>query len=361
MKEELKYYLALNKIPSVSALRFRKLLEHFGSPSAVWNASDAELRETPGIKQEFIDEIIRKKEEIDPEEELREIEREGIKVVTIEDENYPENLKNIYDPPPVLYFKGEIKKEDKNAISVVGSRRATYYGMDVAKKLAKGLAERGFTIISGMARGIDTSAHRGALEGNGRTIAVFGCGLNIIYPRENKNLSEEIIKNGTILSEFPLGTPPLAMNFPIRNRIISGLSLGVVIVQASEKSGATITAEFALEQGREVFAVPGNVNLEQSRGSHKLIKQGAKLTEDINDILEELGIPTVRYQEEQEVITLPPAEQSIYSCLSFEGMQMEEIIETCNLPVSVIASSLFMLEMKGLVKQLPGKIYTKVK
>jgi DNA processing protein len=361
MKEELKYYLALNKIPGMTALKFQRLIEHFGRPSVVWNASDEELREIPKLKQEFIDEIIRKREEIDPEEELKEIEREGIKAITIEDEEYPENLKNIYDPPPVLYFKGEIKKEDKNAISIVGSRRATYYGIDVAKNLAKGLAERGFTIVSGMARGIDTSAHWGALEAKGRTIAVFGCGLNIIYPRENKNLAEEIIRNGAIISEFPIGVPPLALNFPIRNRIISGLSLGVVIVQAGEKSGATITAEFALEQGREVFAVPGNVNLEQSKGSHKLIKQGAKLTEDINDILEELGIPTIRYKEEQEIITLPPAEQAVYNCLNFEGVQMEEIVENCNLPVSVIASSLLMLEMKGLVRQLPGKIYLKVK
>lgn len=361
MREELKYYVALNKIPAITALRFKKLIEHFGSPSAIWNATDEELREIPGIKQEFIDEIIRKREEISPEEEIKKLEREGIKVLTIEDEEYPENLKNIYDPPPLLYYKGEIKKEDKNAISIVGSRKATYYGMDVAKKLAKGLAERGFTIVSGMARGIDTSAHWGALEGKGRTIAVFGCGINIIYPRENKKLAEEIVKNGAIISEFPPATPPLAINFPIRNRIISGLSVGVVIVQAGEKSGATITAEFALEQGREVFAVPGNVNLEQSKGTHKLIKQGAKLTEDINDILEELGIPTVRYQENQEIITLPPAEQSVYNCLNFEGVQMEEIIENCNLPVSVIASSLLMLEMKGLIRQLPGKVYVRVK
>jgi len=358
---DLKFYLALNKISVVGATRFRRLLERFGSPEEVWKAGLSQLQEVKGIGREVAEGIVRERERINLEEEMILVEEKKVKVLTLEDEDYPENLKNIYDPPPVLYVKGEIKKEDNQALAIVGSRRSTYYGKDLSQRLALGLSQKGFTIVSGMARGIDTFAHQGALKAKGRTIAVLGCGVDIVYPPESRELAEEIAGSGALISEFCLGTRPLAGNFPIRNRIISGLAQGVVVVQAGERSGATITADFALDQGREVFAVPGNVNVFQSKGTHRLIKQGAKLVEDINDILEELGIERVSVEKKEARQSLPEVEQSVFNSLSFEPKQIDEIIKDSSLPSGTVSSSLMLLEMKGLVKQLAGKMFVREK
>jgi len=272
---------------------------------------------------------------------------------------YPENLKTIHYPPPVLYFKGTIKESDKNSISIVGSRKATYYGKMVAEKLSKDLSLAGLTIISGMARGIDTAAHKGVLSVNGRTIAVLGCGIDHIYPPENRRLAQEIEASGAVISEFSLSTLPERQNFPRRNRVISGLSLGTVVVEAAEKSGALITADFALDQGREVFAIPGNINSPLSNGSHNLIKQGAKLVNNYQDILEEIHTVLPKITTVKEIAikdaSLGEKEKKIYRLITKEPIQIDEIIETSKLSAGKVSEILLNLELKDLIKEIEGK------
>ena len=284
----------------------------------------------------------------------------------MEDELYPAYLKNIYDPPLVLYMKGTIQEEEKY-LAVVGSRRATSYGLDMAKKISRELAECGITVVSGMARGVDSFAHMGALEVKGRTIAVLGCGLDIVYPYENKKLMENIIESGACLSEYLPGTTPVPGNFPARNRIISGISLGVVVIEAGERSGSLITANFALEQGREVFALPGNVNSIKSTGTNKLIKEGAKIVTGIDDILEELNIYFIEentkvsfnknLQDERILRGLDNDEKKVVECLKLESMHIDNIARKTGFGIQLVNSILVMLELKGVVEQLPGKIF----
>lgn len=304
----------------------------------------------------------------------------GIKKVGIKDNEYPDNLKDIYDPPATLYVKGSILPQDKIAIAIVGTRLASYYGLSTAERLAYDLALKGVTIVSGMARGIDSAAHRGALNAKGRTIAVFGCGLDYIYPPENSKLSEKIYESGALISEFPEGTPPYKGNFPKRNRLISGLSLGVVVVEAGLRSGALITANLALEQGREVFSVPGQANSFNTKGTHRLLRDGAKLVENADDILEELApilkdrikefsaphlekktdyIPDVDANRVKKAPSLSEDENNIYSLISYHPTALEEVIEQGQLPSGKVSSILTLLEVKGLVKQLEGKMFTR--
>jgi DNA processing protein len=292
---------------------------------------------------------------------------------TIRDKDYPTNLRYIYDPPKNLYVKGNILAEDSIAIAVIGSRQATYYGLKNAQDLSFELAARGITIVSGLARGVDSAAHRGALRAGGRTIAVLGSGLNVIYPYENKELAERIAKNGAVISEFSLDFPPYRHNFPRRNRIISGLSLGVVVVEAAKRSGALITARLALEQGREVFAIPGRIGSFSSQGTHSLIKQGAKLVESIEDIIEELEpLRTMQNLPEQEQIAqvrsasklqrglnLSQEERQIYSCLSSEPIHIDDIMSKAAVSYGKLLISLLKLEHKKLVNELPGKMFVK--
>jgi DNA processing protein len=290
-----------------------------------------------------------------------------MRTLSIKDEAYPTNLRYIYDPPLKLYVKGKIIPEDNIAIAIVGSRRATYYGLKNAEDLSFELAAVGITIISGLARGIDSAAHRGALKAKGRTIAVLGSGLNVVYPEENKALAEEISCSGAVVSEFPLDAPPHSQNFPRRNRIISGLALGIVVVEAAKRSGALITANFALEQGREVFALPGKIDSFTSQGAHNLIKQGAKLVESTEDIIEELE-PLRAVQARgargsvraKVVPKLPEEEGKVYSCLSNEPVQIDEIIQKAALSHGKLLTSLLKLEHKKLIKELPGKLFAKV-
>lgn len=283
----------------------------------------------------------------------------NIKETPLSDVFYPKNLKNIYDPPDPLYVKGRIVPGDDIAVAIVGSRKASLYGLKTCEKLAYELAGMGVTIVSGLARGIDSAAHRGALKAGGRTIAVFGCGLDYIYPSENKKLAEEIEQNGALVSEFPAGAMPLPYNFPKRNRIISGLSLGVVVVEASKDSGALITADFALEQGREVFAVPGKIDASTSTGTHRLIKEGAKLVEGADDILEELNLKSTVQSSPMPNAGIDEYEQKIYSILSDEPKYIDEITKEANLVSSEVCDILLRLQLKKLIKELPGKRYFK--
>lgn len=286
---EIESLIALNMLPQLSSIKFKRLWDSFGSGQKIISASNSQLRQVEGISDSLARKIgACKDSNLDKELDL--IKKHQVKIVIFKDQDYPQNLKAIYDPPMVLYVKGHLSNQDNQAVAIVGSRLASFYGISCAEKIARELAELGITVVSGMARGVDTASHRAALKSGGRTIAVLGSGLCNIYPPENKDLFQKIADNGAVISEFPMQTKPLAYNFPRRNRIISGLSLGTVVVEAARNSGALITAHAALEQGREVFAVPGKVDSANSRGVNELIQQGAKLTTGIKDILEEINI-----------------------------------------------------------------------
>ncbi len=366
-------WVVLNLIPGIGALRIKKLLEYFKSPERILNASVKELQKVEGIGREFAGRITRWRETVDVKRELELVEKYGAYVLNLDDEEYPCRLREIYDPPAVLYVKGEVSANDEKAIAIVGTRYPSFYGRMITEDLGKKLAMRGFTIVSGMARGIDSAAHRGALAVKGRTIAVLGCGIDTVYPPENARLMKEIISSGAVLSEFPIGAKPDRENFPRRNRIISGLSLGVIVVEAAKNSGSLITAGFALEQGREVFAVPGKVDSPKSYGTHRLIKEGAKLVQDVDDILEELSMQVrglgggksqdpkngMSARQQTDVPHLKGEEEKVYELLSSDPRHIDVICSEANLPVSKVSSTLVMLEVKGLIRQLPGKQFAK--
>lgn len=292
-------------------------------------------------------------------EEIAKVSDLGADILTLRDERYPKNLLEIYDPPPVLYVRGELAAADTLKIAIVGSRRGSSYGRSVTKRISRELAAAGVTIVSGMARGIDTYAHLGALEAGAKTIAVLGCGVDTVYPPESKKLFSDIIKCGAIISEFPLGTSPDGKNFPRRNRIISGLSLGVVVVEATADSGSLITASHALEQGREVFAVPGNVGMATSRGTNRLIKQGARLIEGAEDILTEV-LPQYSGTVRKETLPdLTDAEDGILRYLSHTPLHIDEISRLCQIEVQRVSTILLELELKGVISQMSGKLFVR--
>jgi DNA processing protein len=360
--DELSSWLALNMIDGIGGAKFKRLLDRFGSPFHVLKASLSQLAEVDGIGDKIGHAIISyDRDRVQKELEL--IDRYGISVLTWDDGEYPEKLSQIFYPPPLLYTKGDIKLLSERCMAVVGSRNATGYGLGIAREFSRELAKGGWVIVSGLARGIDSAAHRGALEG-GRTVAVLGCGLNVVYPPENRELMGQIAERGLLVSEFPLSTGPLRNNFPRRNRIISGLSLGVVVVEAGDDSGALITAEYAMEQGREVFAVPGSIKSPQAKGAHQLIKDGAKLVGSIDDILEDLEpahAPGKREASPDVEKSPPPLsadENLVYGLLSYsEAMHVDKIASLANLPVSRALATLTVLEMKSLVRQSAGKMF----
>jgi DNA protecting protein DprA len=359
------FWLSLRQVPGVGNVLYNRLIKKFQTPEKVFHASPEELKKIEGLRSQTIEAIVAFKDNDWAKKELDQIEKQGITFLTLQDERFPRNLKEIYDPPPFLYVKGELWEKDNLALAVVGSRNASSYGKAMTKRLSRTLAERGFTIVSGLARGIDTCAHKGALEGGGRTLAVLGSGIDLIYPWENNGLAEEITRHGAIVSEFFLGTQPEAINFPPRNRIISGLSLGTVIVEASFRSGSLITARMALEQGREVFAVPGNVDSPWSKGTNRLIKEGAKLIMDPEDIIEEV-LPqykapiTPRQEKPPETNGLTPEGQKIFDLLDSNPLHIDHLIQQSGLQPNLVSSLLLELELKGLVKQLPGKMFIKL-
>ncbi len=295
--KEKKYFNAFNLIDEIGPISFKKILTAFDSLERAWQASPNEFIRA-GLKRAVAEQIKRKRPKIDPESELEKIIKEGIDIITIKDKDYPKLLKEIYAPPAILYIRGQFRPEDKFCLGVVGPRKVSFYGKQIAPCITANLAQAGLTIVSGLAKGVDALAHQTALKVNGRTIAVLGSGLDrkSIYPAINKRLAEEISQNGVVISEYPINTEPIAQNFPQRNRIISGLSLGVLVIEASEKSGALITAKDALEQNREVFAIPGSILSANSIGTNNLIKMGAKLVSNVNDILEELNLNEFNYR-----------------------------------------------------------------
>lgn len=327
----------------------------------IYTADDETLKNVYGFNQHLTKKFKQIKKENPAKKEIEKCVKLGIKIITTEDEAYPEKLRNIFDPPLCLYYKGALPVKDEVTIAVVGSRSATAFGKVNAGNISGNLASYGINIVSGMARGIDTHAHLGALKVSGRTTAVLGCGLDIIYPPENKKLMEAICQNGAVISEFPLGTEPNSWNFPMRNRIISGLSSAVIVVEASDKSGSLITANCALEQGRDVFAMPGNTLSAVAKGVNRLIKEGARLVENAEDILAELGIEakTKNIKKEKNIANLTKNEKKIYSLLE-ESLNIEEISLQTALPINILTATLTIMESKGIIKKLPGNIYIKL-
>lgn len=364
MVEDPFYWVALNLVPGLGSVLIKRLLEQFKTPEAVFQASLKELLNIEGLNEKVANEILKGPSQQKVYRELSLIHEIGGKVITLNDEIYPQRLREIYDPPPILYMRGELKKEDELAVAIVGSRKTSPYGRWVTEKISQELASQGITIVSGMARGIDSVAHLGALSAGGRTIAVLGCGVDRVYPSENRVLFKRIIEHGAVLSEFPMGSPPDGSHFPKRNRIISGLSIGVVVVEASEESGSLITAHYALEQGREVFAVPGNIGTKGSRGTHLLIRQGAKLIESSGDILEEI-LPQWKMEKEKlkehepSGPELTPEERQIYEQMGETPLHIDTIIRESGLDPGKVSSLLLNLELKGLIIQWPGKCFSK--
>ena len=372
---DIEEWLKLIRADGVGPTTFCKLTKHFGSVDRALGASVSELSKIDGIGFKTAEQIALTRDKFDVTRELELAEKLGVWIVNIEDKRYPPILKQIYDPPPVLYIKGSLTRQDNLAISIVGTRRCSLYGQEQASRLAHFLGSAGFTIVSGMARGIDTAAHQGALAAKGRTIAVQGCGLANIFPPENKKLFELIAESGGCISELPLRYEPLSENFPPRNRIIAGLSLGTIVIEAPLNSGALITARVALDSNREVMAVPGKIDSPLSKGAHRLIKQGAKLVESVEDIMEALGYIGEQLQghvsaaarEASERIETPlfdasqlnlsDNERTIYDFLDREPLHVDQIIAETNLPAGSINAGLISLRLKGLIRQLPGNLF----
>ena len=359
--------IALNLIEGVGPVRVRQLLGHFGAAPAILQASAAQLQHVRGIGADTAENISTWEKSIDLAGELKRIADFGCHVLTQADENYPELLRQIYDPPIVLYVKGELTAKDKNAVAIVGSRQTTHYGLEIARKLAYQLAYVGVTVVSGGARGIDTAAHQGVLAAKGRTIAVLGTGINIVFPPENNELFERIADNGAVITQFPFNRPADKQSFPIRNRIVAGMTLGTVVVEANLTSGALITANMAVEAGRQVFAVPGRIDSPRSKGCHELIKKGAKLCEGAEDILSEFEYlfpasnrpPGAGETGVLPALTLSENEQKAYDALDHEERSIDEVLRRSGLPSSAVSVALLGLEMKRLVRQLPGKMFLK--
>jgi DNA processing protein len=359
--------IALNMVEHVGPVRLRKLLDHFGGePAAILRAGLPQLRAVNGIGPDTAEAISGWESTVDLPGELRRVADYGCRVVTQLEADYPAHLREIYDPPVVLYVKGTLKPEDKNGVALVGSRQTTTYGLETARKLAYQLAYTGVTVVSGGARGIDTSAHQGALTAKGRTIAVLGTGINLVFPPENAELFERIAAHGAVMTQFPFNRPADKQSFPIRNRIVAGMTLGTVVIEANLSSGALITANFATEYGRQVFAVPGRIDSPRSKGCHDLIKKGAKLCEGVEDILSEfeyLFPPSNKPASPAETgqlpgLTLSDNEAKILGTLSgSEERAIDEVIRATGLPASAVSVGLFSLEMKKLVRQLPGKLF----
>lgn len=374
LNQELIDWLRLVLIPEIGSRRGKSLLEKFKTPKAILEAPLDDIADVENIGRQVAKRMVEARRKIDLDRQIRMIEKNSINLIPLDSEFYPVNLKTIFDPPLVLFVKGDILPEDYFSIAIVGTRLASFYGRTMAEKLSRELVEKGFTIVSGGARGIDTFSHRSALKAKGRTLAVLGCGLDITYPWENKKLFEEISEKGALVSEFPLTTKPEKGNFPMRNRIISGLSLGAVVVEAPQKSGALITVTCANEQGREVFSVPGHADSFVSKGTNQLLREGAKLVESADDIIEELGPILKSKINELKINQSEPAQKKqmpinpeltgeegeIYSLLSYGSLDFDDIIAKSRLSVTRASSALVMLELKKLVKQSPGKIFEKV-
>lgn len=343
-----------------SGRKIWELVHHFGSPKLAWDSSESDLSEVSFLGPNGAKKLAKRKKYLQLDRLAEYLEKIKCKVLTIEDYDYPTLLKKIYDPPPAIFVRGNLSFNAKLTLAVVGSRNPSPYGLAVAESFSSELAALNCVVVSGMARGIDSAAHKGALKSNGTTVAVLGCGPDVVYPRENARLMSQIIERGAIITEFPPGTAPEPWHFPCRNRIISGLSDGVLVIEAAEKSGALITADFALEQGREVMAIPGNINNKKSFGTNKLIRQGACLITSPRDIIEEMGLGEIDLNPQQcsqESQFLTVNEQKVVKVLSHIPMSLEQILTASNLTPQEASAVLTMLEIKSLIRVLPGKMY----
>lgn len=355
--------IALNMVPLMGPVRMRRLLDAFGSAERILAARAGQLEQVEGIGAALAANIARWQDFADPTAEMRKAEELGARILTAEDEEYPAALREIHDPPIVLYVRGSLTERDRRAIAVVGSRKASHYATECAKKLSFQMAYAGLTVISGLARGIDTAAHQGALAAKGRTIAVIGAGLAELYPPENAELADRIAASGAVVSEFPIDTKPDRQTFPIRNRVVTGCSFGVLVVEAGANSGALISANQAAEQGRTLYAVPGRIDQPGCLGSNRLIQQGAKLVISVDDILDDL--PMV-FAKSPELPSAPPAadlteaQRKVMDALGREERGLDEVIATSGLTAAAVSSTLLALEIRRLVKQLPGKRFVKL-
>ncbi len=351
-EEQLRYWLGFNAAPGIGPVRLRRLLELFGDIRAAWEAPEAALQQA-GLDRRTLASFLRARRTLDLDALLRHLEATPFHALTWADEDYPLRLREVESAPPLLFVWGEITDADRWAVAMVGTRKATAYGREVAHRLAGALARNGVTIVSGLARGIDAIAHRAALEAGGRTIAVLGSGLDRVYPQEHRRLARQIAEQGAVVSEYPLGTPPDAANFPPRNRIISGLSRAVVVVEAGLKSGALITADYAADQGREVFAVPGSILSPASAGCNRLLRDGAGVVTEAEDVLLPLGMERVaEAREAQALLPANPTEALILQHLSAEPIHVDELARRCGLPAAEVSGTLVVMELKGMVRQV---------
>ena len=357
MRDPRQYWVAFSLVKGIGAVRFQALLNYFGNPQIAWGAPPEALRKA-GLSDKIVENLIatRDSDKLDQAWEL--IETQGISVMIQTDETYPKRLNEIDQPPPVMYKQGDLIADDEWSVAIVGTRRVTAYGRQVAENIAGSLARNGLTIISGLARGVDSIAHQAALDAGGRTIAVMGSGLDRIYPPENRHLAGQIRENGALISEFSPGTPPEASNFPQRNRLISGLSLAVIVIEAGQKSGALITAGFAADQGREVFAVPGNITSPGSVGTNRLIQNGAYPLLSAEQVLETLELGMVAEHRSARV-TLPSdaVEAQLFETLGQEPLHIDEITNRTEIPVEKVTATLALMELKGMVRQVGGMQY----
>jgi len=357
--EELKYWAAFHRIPGIGRVRYQALLGRFGSLAEAWLAGPSDLR-SAGLEDRIVRSITTERANIDPDDELERLDKHTIRALTWNDDAYPALLKEIDDAPPVIYVRGHLSAVDEWALSVVGTRRPTPYGRQVAEEITYQLASNRICVVSGLARGVDAIAHRAAIHAGGRTVAVLACGLDLVYPPEHAKLAREIMDHGALISDYPLGTQPRGDYFPRRNRIMSGLSLGVLVVEGDVKSGAMITARLALDQNREVFAVPGSIFSPQSRGTNDLIQQGAKLVQKVEDVLEELNLTMVPHQiEMQELIPATDTEAGLLRHITKEPVHIDEVCRLSSLPISTVSSVLAMMELKGLIKQMGPMSYVR--
>ncbi len=357
-------YIALNMIEGIGPIKVQALIDALGSPQAVFAPEQSDLRMVKGIGEKLSETILTQRTQVDPQAELEKAEALGIHIITPLDAEYPAALKTIHDPPLALYVRGKLEPRDRHALGIVGSRQCTSYGLSTADRLAYQLAQTGFTVVSGLARGIDTVAHEGALKGKGRTIAVLGAAIDQLYPPENAELADAIAGSGAVISEYPLGRQADRQTFPYRNRIISGLSMGIIVVEAGFKSGALHTSDSAMEQGRSVFAVPGRIDSPASKGTNRLIKNGAKLVDNVDDILEEfeLLVPAGQFEKPVNVSSARPEvplsedEQTLVKALWKEALDVDSLARAAGLPSSKVSALLIGLEMKRVLKMMPGRV-----
>jgi len=358
--DEKAYWIGFNKIRGIGYVRTMKLLEFFGDLQPAWNATESSLLEA-GLPPRLVKEFLSVRETIDLDKDFNGIQSKGIIVLTIKDSDYPKKLLSIEQPPPVIYLKGGLKESDETAVAIVGTRNPTAYGRQVTQELSQFLAGNGIAVISGLARGIDSVAHTAVLNAGGRTIAVLGCGVDVVYPPEHRQLSERIVEQGALISDYYPGTPPDGVNFPPRNRIISGLSLASVIIEAGEKSGALITAEFAATQGREVFSVPGPIFAPRSKGTNRLIRDGALPLTDFNELLEALNLTQVEeYRYAKKVIQKDEIEQLLSDVIKNEPLHIDEIKNSTGLSMEKVSAALVMMELKGMVRKVGNLTYISI-